>query len=136
MSCWRKGLVLVVCCLLLALMVPEGRAGSRDYGGIGLQVVPVASGELVVLQVVKGSPAAKGGIRPGDLIVQVDDKALVGSDFSEIVSSWLWGPPGTSVTLKYMRPGVVGIKESVLTRAAMAPNPEPMPGVKLIEPGR
>ncbi len=131
------GLVFSALALLVALVAPdEGWAENKVYGGIGLQVVPVSTGELVVLQVVQGAPASNKGLRPGDLIVQVDDKALVGSDFSEIVSTYLWGAPGTSVTLKFMRPGVVGIKESVLTRMTMTPNPEPIPGVELIEPGR
>ncbi len=122
--------------LLLNLAGPAASAESQAYGGIGLQVVPVTTGELVVLQVVHGTPASRKGIRPGDLIVQVDDRALVGSDFAEIIGTHLWGTPGTSVALKYMRPGVTGISEVVLKRGVMPSRHAPIPGVKLIEPGR
>jgi membrane-associated protease RseP (regulator of RpoE activity) len=110
-------------------------AAENHFGGVGLQVVPIETGDLAVLNVVKGSPAMEGGLKPGDLIVRVDNFPLKGSDFSEVVSRYLWGKIGTIVTLKYLRPGEVGIHSATLKRVAMNPEAVAPPGVKMISPG-
>lgn len=112
-------------------------ADEKPFGGVGLQVVPTVRGELVVLLVVPGSPASMAGLEPGDLIVQVDDFPLAGSDFTEVVSRYLWGEPGTSVTLRYLRPGVEGRKTVNLRRVPIEPDAgKKTPGVELMLPGR
>jgi C-terminal processing protease CtpA/Prc len=123
--------------VLLAAMLIGASAGFADekpFGSIGLQVVPVATGELVVLRAVDGSPALTAAIRPGDLIVEVDGVSLVGSIFSEVVTRYLWGEPGSSVTLKYLRPGVVGVNSVTLKRVPSARPQQATPGVKLLTP--
>lgn len=113
--------------VLLLLAVSCGAAfgaeGDRpeQFGSVGLQVVPTINGHLVVLQVLPGSPAAVKGLLPGDLIDRVNDFELEGSDFSEVVSKYLWGPVGSSLTLHYLRPGVAGPRSVVLQRAAVTP---------------
>lgn len=109
-------------------------AASQEFGGIGLQVVPVSTGELTVLKVVKNTPAASAGLRPGDLIIEVDRFVLRGSDFKEIVSSKLWGRPGSPVSIRYLRPGEKGVRQSVLRRVPMEPRTKDLPGVKMITP--
>lgn len=122
--------------LLAALLVPAAAgAGAQAFGGVGLQVVPIVSGELVVLQVVPGSPAERGGVRPGDLIIQVDRLDLRGSDFAEVVGTYLWGEIGKSITLAYLRPGEQGRRSAQLKRVAMNPEAAAPPGVKMILPG-
>lgn len=115
------------------LLLASGSFG-QNFAGIGAAVVPVATGELVVVKVVEGSPAAAGGLLPGDLIVQVDGHALKGTEFSAIVSKFLWGPPGTAVTLVYRRPGRSGEHKVALQRVAMDPDAGQTPGVKLLVP--
>ena len=110
-------------------------AGEKDFGGVGLQVVPTIIGELVVLNVVKGAPAVEGGIRPGDLIVQVDDFFLKGSDFTDVVSRILWGEAGTSVTLRYLRPGREGLNSVILRRVPLNTEVERPAGVRILTPG-
>ena len=44
-----------------------------------------------------GSPAAKAGIRTGDIIVSVDGKTTTGHDIDE-VSGWVRGEAGSTVT--------------------------------------
>ena len=105
-----------------------------EFGGIGVQVVPVATGELVVLRVLENSPAADKGVRPGDLIVRIDDTALRGSAFTEIVPNHLWGSPGTIVTLRYLRPGERGIRTATMRRVPMTPEMEEAPGIRAIVP--
>jgi carboxyl-terminal processing protease len=109
-------------------------AVEKVAGSIGLQVVPTAKGELVVLNVVPGAPAEAAGLLPGDLIVQVDDFALVGSDFAEVVPRYLWGPVGSSVTIVYLRPGESGRHSLTLQRAAIKKGVAPPPGVKMLTP--
>ena len=91
------------------------------FGGIGLQVVPTVDGDLVVLNVLPDAPAAKQGILPGDMIFQVNDFILQGSDFGKVVTEHLWGPVGASVELVYRRPGVAGEKRASIERTAIAP---------------
>ncbi len=125
-----SALLVVAALLLFGACVSHG----ASFGGIGLQVVPLSTGELVVLRVVEGGPAAGGDIRPGDLILSVDDVALKGSDFARIVPERLWGAPGTSVTLVYLRPGEEGMRSATLQRVAMEPQPIEVPGVQTLTP--
>jgi carboxyl-terminal processing protease len=111
------------------------QAVEKNFGGVGLQVVPTIVGELVVLNVVKGAPAAEGGILPGDLIVQVDDFILKGSDFTDVVSRFLWGEAGTSVTLGYLRPGREGLTSVTLRRVPLNSEVEQPAGVRILTPG-
>lgn len=107
-------------CILVALAVPL-HAEDPAFGGIGLQVVPTVDGDLVVLNVVPDAPAAEKGMLPGDMIFQVNDFLLKGSDFGKVVSEHLWGPVGASVELFYRRPGVAGERRVTVKRAAIAP---------------
>lgn len=96
-------------------------AEEQAFGGVGLQVVPTITGDLVVLNVLEDAPAAKKGVLPGDLIFQVDDFPLQGSDFGVVVSEHLWGPVGSNVELFYRRPGVAGVSRVVLERSSIDP---------------
>ena len=123
-------LLLLLLCLPTLVSAGEG----KEFGGVGLQVVPTAVGELVVLQVVASSPAASGGLQSGDLIVQVDDFRRQGSEFSRVISEHLWGPVGTPVRLRYMRPGVAGTYQMVLQRTALDPRITVTPAVSAPAP--
>ena len=124
--------VLIVCMLAGIAVAAED---NPRYGGVGLQVVPTSRGDLVVLGVVAGSPALAAGLRPGDLIVRVDDFPLVGSDFNEVASKYLWGRVGTKVILHYLRPGVAGARTVTLRRAVLKrQHPAAPPGVRMLTP--
>jgi len=111
--------VTLFCFFLLSLT--SAYAEDQEFGGVGLQVVPTSTGELVVLNVLQDAPAAQEGLVPGDLIFQVDDFALKGSDFGKVISEHLWGPVGSKVEIFYRRPGVAGDKSVVLQRTKMNP---------------
>ena len=68
-----------------------------QFEGVGMEVEEVDRG-LRVLTVYRGSPAAKGGLRPGDVIVRVDGRSLAGKS-SEESTTLIRGEAGTSVTL-------------------------------------
>lgn len=122
--------------LLVALLLWQSTpalAAGREFGGIGVQVVPTAVGDLVVLRVVEAAPAT-AALQPGDLIVEVDGFVLAGSDFAEVVPKRLWGAPGSSVKLKFRRPGVAGVQEVTLQRVPMQPGASQAPAVQMLKP--
>lgn len=109
-------------------------ADEKPHGSIGLHVVPTATGELVVLNVVPGAPAEFAGVQPGDLIVQVDDFALAGSDFAEVVPRYIWGPVDSSVSIIYLRPGETGRHRLTLKRVEIKKDVASPPGVEILKP--
>ncbi|HEY4172533.1 MAG TPA: S41 family peptidase [Rhodopila sp.] len=74
----------------------EKRAGRA---GLGLEVQQ--RGALIdVRSVIRDSPAANAGIRPGDILAAVDDQRTLGQD-PETIGALLSGPDGTVVTLSW-----------------------------------
>lgn len=116
----KRVVLLCAALLTLPLALMAGDDGSR-LGSVGLQVVPTVTGELVVLQIPPGTPAAASGMKPGDLIVQIDGFPLVGSDFAKVVAQHLWGAEGSQVVVHFLRPGEAGRKSVTLRRAAADP---------------
>ena len=81
---------------------PEAYAAFEEategaFEGVGMNVAEVERG-LRVLTVFDGSPAKRGGIRPGDVITGVDGRSLAGKT-SEQATTLIKGPAGTRVTL-------------------------------------
>jgi carboxyl-terminal processing protease len=72
-------------------------ATDGAFEGVGMNVAEVERG-LRVLTVFEGSPAERGGIRPGDVITGVDGASLAGKT-SEQATTLIKGPAGTEVTL-------------------------------------
>ncbi len=75
------------------------------YYGVGMTIVQRASdNKTMVVSPFVGSPAYKAGIRPGDIILKVDDKATTGLGSIEI-ADMLKGPKGTTVHIAMGREG-------------------------------
>ncbi|WP_312091173.1 S41 family peptidase [Aminipila sp.] len=72
--------------------------------GIGVTVGANTDGYIVVVSTVKGSPAEKGGIKSGDLIVAVDDVTYKGSQLDLAVAN-MRGKAGSKVKVTYLRKG-------------------------------
>jgi carboxyl-terminal processing protease len=72
-------------------------ATEGAFEGVGMSVNEVARG-LRVLTVYDDSPAQRGGIKKGDLIVSVGGKSLAGRTSQEATTQ-IKGPAGTEVTL-------------------------------------
>ena len=107
---------------------------EKEFGGIGAQVVPTATGEIVVLQIVSGAPAEKNGLLPGDLIVKIDNILLRGLDFKTVTREYLWGFVGEPVHVNWLRPGDTVEREADLVRVKIDQNALRHPDVKMIEP--
>jgi carboxyl-terminal processing protease len=71
------------------------------YSGVGV-VVEMQSGFVRVVSTFKDSPAEEVGIRPGDVIVGVDDQSVQGVPLDQVVAR-IKGPEGTEVKLKLYR---------------------------------
>ena len=94
--------------LLIALLLPFGSlAGNsaRNFGGVGIDGLPMADGQIVVKQLVIGGPAQMAGIRVGDIITHIDGKPTKGSIFRHMVDYRLRGLSGTKVQLNILHPG-------------------------------
>ncbi len=70
----------------------EGR-----FEGVGMTVEEIERG-LRVLTVYEGSPADRGGLRPGDVITHVNGRSIAGQS-SEESTTRIKGPAGSSVRL-------------------------------------
>ncbi|OFW20311.1 MAG: peptidase S41 [Acidobacteria bacterium RIFCSPLOWO2_02_FULL_59_13] len=73
------------------------------YYGVGMTVTP-RDGKTIVLAPFVGSPAYKAGLRPGDVIVQVDETPTDNLTTTE-VAELLKGPKGTTVRILVLREG-------------------------------
>jgi carboxyl-terminal processing protease len=76
------------------------------YYGLGMTVRPGGdkNDKTVVGAPFNGSPAFKAGLRPGDIIMEVNDKKTDGMDTTAVVNM-IKGPRGTYVQLKIGRDG-------------------------------
>lgn len=80
------------------------------FGGLGIEVgredgVDDGSGYIRVVSPIEGTPAFRAGVKPGDLIVKIDDANVKGLKLNEAVAK-LRGAPGTKVTLTIARKDV------------------------------
>ncbi|MEF3273169.1 MAG: S41 family peptidase [Chloroflexus sp.] len=87
---------------------------SGEFEGIGIYVGK-RNGELLILALIEGSPAAAAGLRAGDRIMAVDGMDITGWTIDELVAR-VRGPAGTSVTLEVNRRDA-GLLRFTITRA-------------------
>lgn len=73
----------------------QGLAGQ--FSGIGAEL-GTKDKDIIVISPLDGSPAEKGGIKAGDIIVSVDAKSTADWSLSQAVEK-IRGPKGTTVTL-------------------------------------
>ena len=60
------------------------------------------SNKIMVLSPIKGGPAEKAGIQPGDYIISVDDVDYAGDQMS-VAANKIKGEAGTTVKIKILR---------------------------------
>jgi carboxyl-terminal processing protease len=84
---------------------------DEDEPGIGL-VVTIDNGELKVISPRDGSPAAKAGIEPGDLIFAIGKEPTYELTLAQAKEA-LRGPAGSTVTLTLRRGGGAPIRVTV-----------------------
>jgi carboxyl-terminal processing protease len=74
------------------------------YYGVGMTIGP-RNGRIIVIAPFPASPAYKAGIRPGDIVSEVNDKKTDNLNTSE-VADLLRGPRGTQAQVQVQREGV------------------------------
>ncbi|MEV2207928.1 S41 family peptidase [Streptomyces sp. NPDC047970] len=75
-----------------------------EYSGVGLGARRDAEGRVEVSEVQQDAPAARAGIRPGDLLLSVGGEEVAHRPVTEVVAL-LRGPEGTAVRLGLEREG-------------------------------
>jgi carboxyl-terminal processing protease len=88
-----------------------------QYGGVGL-VIEAAGGAIKVVSPIDDTPAAKAGIKSGDVLLAVNGKGLQGASLDQ-VQLLLRGTPGTGLTLTLMRSSDAKSFEVHVVRAAI-----------------
>ena len=77
---------------------------SGEYQGIGVTIAPDDNGYISVVAPMDGSPAAKAGIKSGDIILSVDGVEYAG-DTIDAAASAMRGTVGTKVQIGILRDG-------------------------------
>jgi carboxyl-terminal processing protease len=101
-----------------------------QFGGLGIEVT-MENGFVKVVTPIDDTPAAVAGLKPGDLIIRLDDKAVKGLTLTDAVRL-MRGKPGTDIVLTVAREGASKPLKFTLTRAVIK-----IQSVKqrLLEPG-
>lgn len=80
----------------------ELRVGTQgEFGGLGIEV-GTEDGFVKVISPIEDTPAAKAGVKAGDLIVKIDDKPTKGMSLSDAVNM-MRGKPKTEIRLTLLR---------------------------------
>src|SRR6188472_1743300 len=74
-----------------------------EFGGLGIEVT-MEDGLVKVVAPIDDTPAAKAGVRAGDIITHLDDEAVQGLTLNQAVEK-MRGPVNTKIKLKIMRKG-------------------------------
>jgi len=104
---------------------------SGAYDGLGLEVAQRPDRSLMVVAPIDDTPAARAGIRAGDIIVEIDGEAITASNVDAAVAS-LRGEPGSEIRLVMVREGVTEPIKLTLVRETIKVGSV---RVKLLAPG-
>jgi len=99
-------------------MVKQERNLTRGrFEGIGAEV-QMKNNQLVIVAPIDGSPAQQAGLKPGDIILKVDDQDVSGLPLDQAVERIL-GPAGTRVKLTILNPKTTTTRDVTLLRASI-----------------
>ena len=90
-----------------------------EFGGLGIEVSQEA-GYVKVISPIDETPAARAGVKPGDLITHINEKSTQGLTLQEAVDQ-MRGERGTSIRLTIRREGTGTPIELSLTRETIRP---------------
>jgi carboxyl-terminal processing protease len=107
----------------------EKQRGS--FYGLGI-IISKRNGKVTVITPVEGSPAARLGIRAGDIIDRVEGQSIDDLPVDAVVKK-LKGPRGTKVHITILRPGLDEPLQMTVTRAEIPTNS--VSYALLLEPG-
>ncbi len=107
----------------------EKQRGS--FYGLGI-IISKRNGKVTVITPVEGSPAARLGIRAGDIIDRVEGQSIDDLPVDAVVKK-LKGPKGTKVAITILRPGLDEPLQMTITRAEIPTNS--VAYASMLEPG-
>jgi carboxyl-terminal processing protease len=109
----------------------ELQVGTQgQFGGLGIEV-GMEDGFVKVISPIEDTPAFRAGVKPGDLIVRLDDTPVKGMTLADAVKK-MRGKPNTQITLTISRKGEPAPIVVTLTRAVIRVQSVKS---KMIEPG-
>ena len=109
----------------------ELQVGTQgEFGGLGIEV-GMEDGFVKVVAPIDDSPASRAGVKPGDLIVKLDETSVKGMTLNDAVKR-MRGKPNTNITLTIVRKGDPKPVVVTLTRAIIKIQSVKS---KLLEPG-
>ncbi|HJS77848.1 MAG TPA: S41 family peptidase [Burkholderiales bacterium] len=109
----------------------ELQVGTQgQFGGLGIEV-GMEDGFVKVISPIEDTPAHKAGIKPGDLIIKLDDTPVKGMTLNDAVKR-MRGKPNTQITLTISRKGETAPMVVTITRAVIRVQSVKS---KVIEPG-
>jgi carboxyl-terminal processing protease len=76
---------------------------TGEFGGLGIEV-GMENGFVKIISPIDDTPAARAGLRSGDLISRIDDRPVKGLSLNEAVNL-MRGKPGAEITLTIVREG-------------------------------
>jgi carboxyl-terminal processing protease len=85
-----------------------------EFGGLGLDIAS-DGGLIQVIALIDDTPAAKAGVRAGDVITHIDDETVEGLPLSQVMEK-IRGPVGSKVRLGIMRNGSDAPIDMTITR--------------------
>lgn len=97
-------------------------ATTGKFGGLGIEV-QLQNGLVRVVSPIDDTPAAKAGVKAGDLIVKIDDTPVKGLSLNDAVTK-MRGDPGSKIQLTLVRenapaPIVLDLKRDVIKVASV-----------------
>jgi carboxyl-terminal processing protease len=96
----------------------EMRVGTEgEFGGLGIEVT-MEDGFVKVVSPIEDTPAARAGLKPGDLIIRLDEKAVKGMTLNDAVKQ-MRGKPGSDIVLTVVREGQPKPLKFTVTRAVI-----------------
>ncbi|MCP3966507.1 MAG: S41 family peptidase [Lentisphaerae bacterium] len=99
--------------------------------GVGILIYKTKKSGLKVITPFVGSPAARAGIKPGDLIIEINGHKVNGLTLEQCISM-IKGPKGSEVTLKVIRRSKNEPLYFNVTRTIIKRSPVPYNGVKML----
>ena len=103
---------------------------TGEFGGLGIEIGP-QEGFIEVISPIDDTPAARAGVKAGDLITRLDNRPVSDMSLNEVIKL-MRGEPGTEITLTILRETAPGPFEITITRAVIK-----FPSIKsrILEPG-
>lgn len=88
---------------------------TGNFGGIGAELGENSSTQIVIVSPLVGTPAAKAGLKPEDIIAAINGSSTAGMNVDNAVNL-IRGTVGTNVTLSIFRNGWNTTKDFTITR--------------------